>query len=44
LIHACGWTYGEAAEAMEISRSAVGTHVTRALEALRRALEVETYA
>src|SRR5690606_6552634 len=44
LVHACGWTYAEAAEAMGISRSAVGTHVSRALDALRRALEVDTHA
>ena len=44
LVHACGWTYAEAADAMEISRSAIGTHVTRALDALRRALEVDTHA
>jgi RNA polymerase sigma-70 factor (ECF subfamily) len=44
LVHACGWTYAEAADAMEISRSAVGTHVSRALDALRRALEVDTHA
>jgi len=44
LVHACGWTYAECAEAMGISRSAVGTHVSRALDALRRALEVETHA
>lgn len=41
LVHACGWTYAEAAEAMEVSRSAVGTHVSRALDALRHRLEVE---
>ena len=44
LVHACGWTYAEAADAMEISRSAIGTHVSRALDALRRALEVDTHA
>jgi RNA polymerase sigma-70 factor (ECF subfamily) len=44
LVHACGWTYAEAAEAMTVSRSAVGTHVSRALDALRRALEVDTHA
>ena len=43
-MHACGWTYAEAAEAMAISRSAIGTHVSRALDALRRALEVDTHA
>ena len=44
LVHACGWTYAEAADAMAISRSAIGTHVSRALDALRRALEVDTHA
>lgn len=41
LVHACGWTYAECAEAMEISPSAVGTHVSRALDALRASLEVD---
>ena len=41
LVHGCGWTYGECAEAMSISASAVGTHVSRALDALRKTLEVE---
>ena len=41
LVHGCGWSYAECAEAMEISASAVGTHVSRALEALRRRLEVD---
>jgi DNA-directed RNA polymerase specialized sigma24 family protein len=41
LVHACGWTYAECAEAMEISASAVGTHVSRALGALRTTLEVD---
>jgi RNA polymerase sigma-70 factor (ECF subfamily) len=35
LTKACGWTYAEAAEAMGISASAVGTHVSRGLESLR---------
>lgn len=41
LVHGCGWSYTECAEAMEISASAVGTHVSRALDALRRRLEVD---
>lgn len=41
LVHGCGWTYTETAEAMAISASAVGTHVSRALTALRRHLEVD---
>jgi DNA-directed RNA polymerase specialized sigma24 family protein len=38
LVHACGWSYAECAEAMEVSVSAVGTHVSRALAALRARL------
>jgi RNA polymerase sigma-70 factor (ECF subfamily) len=41
LVHGCGWTYSEAADAMAISASAVGTHVSRALTALRHHLEVD---
>jgi RNA polymerase sigma-70 factor (ECF subfamily) len=41
LVHGAGWTYAETAEAMEISASAVGTHVSRALDALRRAVGTE---
>lgn len=41
LVHGCGWAYSECAEAMRISTSAVGTHVSRALVALRQALEVD---
>lgn len=40
LVHGCGWSYSECADAMQISASAVGTHVSRALAALRKALEV----
>jgi RNA polymerase sigma-70 factor (ECF subfamily) len=40
LVHACGWTYAEVAEALEIGRSTVGTHVSRAMSALRKNLEV----
>lgn len=39
LVHGCGWSYREAAEALGISVSAVGTHATRALRNLRNALE-----
>jgi DNA-directed RNA polymerase specialized sigma24 family protein len=35
LTKGCTWTYAETAEAMGISASAVGTHVTRALDSLR---------
>jgi DNA-directed RNA polymerase specialized sigma24 family protein len=44
LVHACDWRYAEVAEAMETSISMVGNHVSRALEALRRALEVDAHA
>ncbi len=40
LVHGCGWRYREAAEAMGLSPSAVGTHVSRALEHLRSRFEV----
>ena len=39
LIHACGWSYIDAAEAMDVGESTVGTHATRALAALRRELK-----
>jgi RNA polymerase sigma-70 factor (ECF subfamily) len=44
LVHACGWSYAEAAHAMQTSTSMVGNHVSRALDRLRRALEVEARA
>ncbi len=44
LVHACGWTYAETADALGVSASAIGTHVSRALETLRRDLEVQTRA
>lgn len=36
LIHACGWNYEDAADAMGVGVSTVGTHVSRGLDALRR--------
>jgi RNA polymerase sigma-70 factor (ECF subfamily) len=39
LVHACGWTHAEAAEAMAVDRSTVGTHVQRGMAALRSALD-----
>ena len=40
LVHACEWSYAEAAEALGISASAVGTHLSRAMPKLRTALGV----
>jgi DNA-directed RNA polymerase specialized sigma24 family protein len=40
LVHGCGWTYSEAAEALHISASAVGTHLTRGMSRLRAYLGV----
>ena len=40
LVHACGWTYLETAEALHISASTVGSHVSRALGHLREQLGV----
>lgn len=41
LIHGCAWTYAETAEALHISRSAVGSHVSRGMAGLRRHLGVD---
>lgn len=38
LVHACGWRYGEVAEALGISASAVGSHLQRGLSHLRTAI------
>jgi RNA polymerase sigma factor (sigma-70 family) len=38
LVHGCGWTHQEVAEALGLSRSSVGTHVDRAMERLRKEL------
>lgn len=38
LVHGCGWSYADAAEAMEIGTSTLGTHVTRGVETLREAI------
>ena len=35
LVHACDWTYAETATALDISASAVGTHLTRGMTRLR---------
>lgn len=39
LVHACEWTHREVAEALDISTSAVSTHVARGTERLRSRLE-----
>lgn len=41
LVYGCGWTYEEAAQALQISRSAVGTYLTRGMANLRLHLGVE---
>ena len=41
LVHGCGWSYTEVATALDLSKSAVGTHVARALDQLRSDLGVE---
>jgi DNA-directed RNA polymerase specialized sigma24 family protein len=38
LVHACGWTYPEAAAALGISSSALGTHLARGMASLRNQL------
>jgi DNA-directed RNA polymerase specialized sigma24 family protein len=40
LVHGCQWRYGEVAEALDIGRSTVGTHVSRAMTKLRQELGV----
>ena len=44
LIHGCGWTHQEVADALDVSRSSVGTHVERAMSSLRKELGVDTDA
>lgn len=41
LVHGCGWSYTEVAEALGVAKSSVGTHVARAMEQLRAQLGVE---
>jgi DNA-directed RNA polymerase specialized sigma24 family protein len=41
LIHGCDWTYQEVADALDITKSSVATHLTRAMDRLRTALEVD---
>jgi DNA-directed RNA polymerase specialized sigma24 family protein len=40
LVHACGWSHVEVAEALDISSSTVATHTSRGLAALRDLLGV----
>ncbi|WP_421118037.1 RNA polymerase sigma factor [Aquihabitans daechungensis] len=42
LVHGCGWTHQEVADALDLSRSSVGTHVERAMAQLRTELGVKT--
>lgn len=44
LVHACQWRHREVADALEISATAVATHVDRALQHLRARLEVDSNA
>lgn len=41
LVHGCGWTHAETAEALGIGRTTVGTHIERAVARLRQTLEVK---
>lgn len=41
LVHGCGWSYTEVAEAIGVTKSSVGTHVARGMEQLRTALGAE---
>lgn len=38
LVHGCGWSYTEVAEAIGVTKSSVGTHVARGMDQLRTAL------
>ncbi len=38
LVHGCGWSYTEVAEAIGVTKSSVGTHVARGMGQLRAAL------
>lgn len=41
LVHGCGWSYTEVADAIGVTKSSVGTHVARGMEQLRTALGAE---
>lgn len=42
LVHGCGWTHQEVADALDLSKATVGTHLRRALAHLRTHLGVGT--
>lgn len=42
LVHACGWTYPDAAEAMGVGESTVGTHAARGMATLREELRTNS--
>lgn len=44
LVHGCGWTMEEVAEALDLSRATLATHVARALARLRAELGAEQRA
>ena len=41
LVHGCGWTHQEVADALGVSRSSVATHIERGLAQLRAELGVD---
>lgn len=41
LVHGCGWSYTEVADALGLTKSSVGTHVARGMEQLRATLGVD---
>lgn len=43
LVHGCGWTHQEVADALGVSRSSVGTHVDRAMTLLRQELGADDH-
>jgi RNA polymerase sigma-70 factor (ECF subfamily) len=43
LVHGCGWSYQEVADAIGVSKSSIGTHVARGMARLREELEVHTH-
>lgn len=43
LVHGCGWTHQEVADALRVSRSSVGTHVDRAMARLRHELGADDH-